>query len=299
MGILKKSFQNFAIVLFVTLSLGRLSFASFFDLTPEDIYAEFPEDFYRTDHAEIESFLNKHHQTPDQFINQLNSQGYDLLCVGETHRARHRQVLSDYIFAQLKSDHLLIEAQYDKVSELVIQSSLLPENTSFLGAPISDLFQQVFTTNPEITIKGVEHTPGQKLRITQENIALQSYRLSRDGFIAKNIVDSWQQDQRHVALYGASHCSHINEGLGFGQPFFRMLRNSRWGQNKRLDNIKIVFLEEAPKIAAFLQRYSLGTEPMVLTHLNELDPKSYNYEAHIMRLFMTYNNLLVIPAGHP
>ena len=126
-------------------------------------------------------------------------------------------------------------------------------------------------------------------------------RMSRDGFIASNILQHYHQGQTSVALYGASHCAKNNVDSGWMRPFQSMLKESLPDEEKVL-SVKIVLggepfrtpLNPENTLLLYLQNSSLHGRSFVIPNMSGISRRSFNGKASLAALFESYDALVVL-----
>lgn len=263
--------------------------------SPDDLYRHVDQSFLKFDHVDLKEALKNKVLSPALWQQKINESVWDFLCVGEKHDQKIRDLISLNILEDLKIDHLLLETQGDTIPTL-LSDYAQTGSAQLLGAPLTSILKTVYKTNPEIKISGVEQTSAQAFLKTQETIKFQRGKLSREAFIAQNIVDSFQKGEKTLALYGALHCSFLNEGLGLDTPFFLLMGSYFKTQGLKTSNIKIIQAADHRVLTALLRQYGyLKREPIILTELQSLDPRYYNYQVDLFKLFKGFENIVLIP----
>lgn len=261
----------------------------------KEVYAGIPETLLRADHEDLKTALKSHVMTPGEWVNQLNSERLDVLCVGETHSNEYRKLLTDTIFSNLKIDHLMLETQSADAADLLVQTKR-SKTTQLLGADISSLLKQALTVNPHLQISGIEQTKIQSAQALKEKLNLNRSKISRDSFIALNLLSSLKPGQRHVVLYGSTHCGRFSDGLGLDTPFYRLLERELASRQLVQNNVKVISSSKYPALESLLKQYGyLKKEPLILSDLGTLPSAAYNYLLEFNSLFINYNNLILVP----
>ena len=236
------------------------------------------------------------------WISQLNSQGYDLLCLGETHNDYYRELYSTKVFSTLEADVLAVES--NQVNATLMMEEYYANSTSELkvtGAPYRIVLDSFLKTNTEGEVIGVEPSDQQTNDATLAQ--MQGFeeaaftRPSRDSFIATNIAPNLETSNlRTVALYGSSHCTYFENGLGFDTPFMRFLMNE-YGDQKRILSLHILEPEEEHLLKIYLKGFGLledGTD-QVLINTRSIDPAVYNYRVELYVILQSYD-VIYFPA---
>ncbi len=238
----------------------------------------------------------------ETWVSQLNSQGYELLCLGETHNDYYRELYSTKVFSLLQADVLAVESNQEKAS--LMMDKYHSDSTSELkvtGAPYRIVLNSFLSTNPEGEVMGVEPSDQQTSEATlaqMQGVEEAAFtRPSRDSFIATNIAPNLEiSDLRTVALYGSSHCTYFENGLGFDTPFMRFLM-TEYGDQNRILNLHILEPEEEHLLKIYLKGFGLledGTD-QVLVNTRSIDPAVYNYRIELYVILQSYD-VIYFPA---
>jgi hypothetical protein len=266
-------------------------------VSPEEIYQGVPAFLLKADHTDMKAVFAGKVKTLPQWHESLNQDGFDLVCLGETHSESFRQFLTTSFFSGVRFDHLLLEEKENKVPDLVsrVKSG---EEASMLGAPIAALLRESFALNPALKVTGIESDQKQTHRATLETIGLGRQKLSREAFIGLNLMNAWKKGERTVALYGSLHCGLLNEGLGLDSPFYRLIQPEIRARKASAHNVKVVRAEDVRVLLALLTRYEFyktGQGPVVLTGLRSIPPAAYNHHADLFRLFSSFDTVIIRP----
>jgi len=264
-------------------------------LSHEDIYAHVHPSFLKADHEDLKAELADRVLTPIDWQQKMNSSSWDVLCVGETHSEEYRKNISDFILSGLKFEHLLLESKASEIKPL-LQGYQKNKSAILLSASVTQVFQSAFQNNSELRISGIERRSEQERLSLNETILLNRGKLSREAFIAQNIVEVYRPGEKTLALYGSLHCGKLNKGLGLDTPFFKLMEFYFRSQEMKVSNIRVIRADEHRVLSALLRQYGyLKGEPIVLSNLQELKPSVYNHQADLYALFKDYDNLVVIP----
>ena len=131
--------------------------------------------------------------------------------------------LAEEVFPFLSFETLFLEAEPSNVSAMVQATRHGSQRVELHLADIRPILQQVLSKAPPVKIIGVEQTEEQGRKMQVEHGKVGRKFMSRDGDIARNILNHYTIGHRHVALYGAYHCAYYNIGLGHTVPFYRHL----------------------------------------------------------------------------
>lgn len=232
----------------------------------------------------------------EEWILTLNTEGYDLLCLGETHNDYFRELYANNILPILEADVLATETNQEKAS-LLMEEYLSSDDIELkvTGAPYKLILDSFFNANPEGEVIGVEPSHQQTNEATFAQI--QGFekatltRPSRDSFIATNISSSLQTPgQRTIALYGSNHCTYFENGLGFDIPFMRFLLDE-YGDQKKLLSLYVLKPEEEHLLKIYLKGFGLlkdGTD-QVLVDTRSIEPAIYNYRFDLFKILQSYD----------
>ena len=261
-----------------------------------DPYEGVPAELLKSDHQDFRAALMAGAMRIDEWVDSVNSAKLDFICLGETHVDEHRSFFASAIFPRLSADELLLEETQPAVDEIA-RGALGGGEPSLLGAPIGPALRAWAARNPSADLVGIEQTGEQAKRVTFEQMHLKREKLSRDSFIAKNVLLAWKRNSRVVALIGSAHCSRLSEGLGFDVPFFRLLQSEFGERGARVVNARYVAPGREPVLRAFLSlsNIAVGEGGLALTRLASIPASAYNFRADLQNLFQAYDVLLVAP----
>lgn len=217
------------------------------------------------------------------FASALNKQSYDFLCLGETHEDLYRNIYGQLI-KDLQFANLALEATPEDIA--VLQKDWTEKKTTLhIGVSLNPVMEAI--EGRGIPLTGVEET------LAQEALTYKDKHLSRDGFIAQNIIAAFDKaNGKTVALYGSTHCSFNNKGLG-AVPYFNFLSRSWTG--KKLINT-VVLLRKSPTVNPLIAYIDIGETPkrdVVVVDGNQLKPEDYNYNWEIRALFDNFRYVIV------
>lgn len=264
-------------------------------------YATSPEglhkDFQIADVSDFEAALKKHVVPAEDWVRHLNQEGFDLLCLGETHAARFRELYADLVLMKIESSTLALEATNEEVSEKKLifeREGLFP----LLGADASALINAFLPRTPQLRIVGIEQTSAEEHISTLEKIKYGTTRSTRDGFIAQHIDQLWTEGEtRVVSIYGALHCSYESAGLGFKAPFMRILKTAR--PNKKLVSVLLIPPEQNTNVLrVYMDSFRLAAKDTALVNPSKIHPAAYNYRTDLRNLFQSYDVILLPKARY-
>jgi hypothetical protein len=265
------------------------------ELSLESLYQHVDPSLLKSDHDDLKEAFKNRVISPSAWQSKMNDSSWDVLCLGETHNQQTREAISTNILNNLNIDHLMLETQAESVDPL-LQEYRQVGSVQLLGAPLTDVLNTVYESNPDVKISGVERSQKQAFLVTQESIKFQRGKLSREAFIAQNIIDRFVKGEKTLALYGALHCSNLNEGLGFNTPFYQLMAPFYQSQDLKTLNIKIIRAQDHHVLSAYLRQYGyFNREPIILTDLQSFDPQFYNYQIDLYKLFKAFDTVVLIP----
>ncbi len=295
MTVLRFSFF-FIYVLFLNLLLPLSVLANVeLNLSDENIYSHVHPSFLKADHEDFKAELKDKVLTPLSWQQKMNTSNWDILCVGETHSEGYRNIVSSLVLSELKFDHLMLESKASEIEPL-LQEYHETENAIFLSAPITNIFKSVLGNNPQLRISGVERRPEQERLALSETLRLKRGKLTREAFIAQNILDTYRSGEKTLALYGSLHCAKLNKGLGLDTPFFKLMESYFRSQDMKVSNVRVIRAKDHQVLSALLRQYGyLKQQPIVLSNLQNLKPSVYNHQIDLYTLFKDYDNLVIVP----
>lgn len=227
-----------------------------------------------------------------QWVENLNAQDYSFLCLGERHSDNFREYIAEKIFSDLRFDVLFIETTPDKAFQIVELYHQGEKNIPLLGANLFPVLRAAFLKNPHLKVVGVERTQEQRRLHTVDMFENEGQtRLSREGFIAKNILDNWHSGKKHVALYGALHCALNDIGLPNEASFFRLLRSSRPQPEKWISS-RLVNKEMNIYFNIIVNSFTLSGSEFVLPLGHSIKPQTYNYNWKMMELLENFDTII-------
>ena len=265
----------------------------------ESIYKDFDKRFFQKDRIDFETTIKSKIITLDLWINNLNKNGYQFICLGESHLNEYRDFIANKILSQLKVNILAIEED-DEGTQLMWADSLAGKKVDHEGARIDHVLKAVNDRNPNADVIGVESTDAEDWTADKEVINLQRSRMNRDGFIAMHIDQILQQKNQYVlALYGAHHCSYNSDNFNLSIPFYRHIYNVSENKN-RMHNVLIIPSKQKSSsfkriLDVLFQSWGLGKEIVVIPDTSQIKPEDHNYNWQLMRLFSNYKTIIYFP----
>ncbi|MDX1432654.1 MAG: hypothetical protein R3286_09415 [Gammaproteobacteria bacterium] len=135
------------------------------------------------------------------WLDALEQRGYGLLCVGERHEDATRRFLAERVLPSLGVDVLMLEATSDELAAITKRVYANEKRVTLLGADIAAVIRAARRRNPYLVLAGIEEHPAQR---TQRQDRRQG---SRDRSITANLRSHLRPGKRHVAIFGALHCT--------------------------------------------------------------------------------------------
>ncbi len=233
---------------------------------------------------------------------KLNTQGFDLLCLGESHTDFFRNYYSEKILPFISANIFAIESLQEKADLMKLNFVEMLPVPDLLSAPFDRVTDAVLNLNPNADFKGVEITKLEKGKLTKAQIDHISIKkvdniVSRDSFIAQHISKFLDDGADNiVALYGAKHCAkYSTKGFGFNVPFYRLL-SDEYASSKKLIAAHIIKADEHQNpIRIYAKEFGLFKgEDIVIENPGDIDPKDYNYRLDVMNVFKTYD-VIILP----
>jgi hypothetical protein len=246
--------------------------------------------FLKQDLNDITTNVKKASLTIDEWVTSLNLQHYDLLCLGETHDDFHRTLYAQ-VLAGLDFWALAIEAEPEGVARLQKDWSET-KTTQHIGVSLNPVMEVLDKKMAPVVLAGVEMTKAQDAFMQQQIIKTKKKDLSRDGFIAENLLAYIRPPAKTVALYGSTHCSMNNNGLG-AVPFFNFLKRMN---TANLLNVIVLRRQGAGKPHPLVSYIDVGENPkrdVVVVDGEQLPPEAYNFNWEIRTLFDNFRYVIV------
>jgi hypothetical protein len=241
--------------------------------------------FYESSAEEFSSALFNPSTTVEGWVRDLNSRSLPFLCLGERHQNKFRQFFANFFFPHYDFDVLFMEGTQSEVDELVSRSLSGENDVNFLGADISSVIVSVHNKNPDIKFIGVELTRDQK-RQTQ----MGDRRISREGFIAQNVLEKYDSNKKHVMFYGANHCAQYDIGLGRKTPAYKHIQKVIPTEHTR--SVRLVFHDNGSYFTNSLAFLNLPRRETVFVNTRTLPDSVYNYVWDMKEHFTNFDDLI-------
>lgn len=248
--------------------------------------------FFNTRAHDFKKALNNSKVPVSQWVQDLEQKPPQLICLGETHNDKFRSFFAENFFNQYTVDTLFLEARQEQVDEFIKRLNQGETYINLLGANIAPILKIARNRNPKVRFIGVELTKMQKGAITLERVNEGTHFLSREGFIAQNVMNHFIENQRHVMLYGALHCANSDLGLGKVIPAYKLLQ--RVLPKDSALNVKTMFHNISNFFTASLVRFDLPKEMMVIHDAPEINPESYSLEWKMKRILKNYQDIIYV-----
>jgi hypothetical protein len=247
--------------------------------------------FFIHDDKDLKEVLLQNSIPVSKWIESINSLKEGFFCIGESHRDSYRKFLAGSVLPGLKVDKIFFETtqiELDNLLEVYTGS----KNAILLNADIGGIFNTLFTNNSNIEMFGVEETKEQELAKNRYNRLNKGDFISRDGFIAQNILEKIEPHKKNFAIYGSYHCSKNAIGLGGTVPFYRHLVDNIGISKDKMKSILLVADERGDFLADYLWRLGLNKKAFVVSDTSKIDQKSYNYSWQIKTYFDNYDTII-------
>jgi hypothetical protein len=285
----------FLSLFFLSLQVHAVGLFESIDELSEGIYQDMPYAFLKPDPLSFEQELRSRIYAPSDWQDKVNTNKINFICIGERHQDNFREQIALNLLQDLNLDQLMLETKYEDVEPL-LSTYRSGEATNLLNAKMNKILDSVITKNANIKITGVEIVQEQSARMTWETIRLQQKRLSRESFIAYNMLQNYQEGDQVGVLHGAAHCGNLSKGLALDTPFYKLLQPVLVEKGLSFTNIKVVFAKDEPVLNSYLIRYGLiAKSPIILSDVQNIKPEVFNYHHELVSLFANYDNYLVIP----
>ncbi len=258
-------------------------------------FADEIQNFLISDRQSFKNALDEKIFSVSDWIESLNETEWSLLCLGEKHDILHRDFVKEYIVSGLKIDSLLLEARPLQVEQIIDKMKNSENSVMLLSARIDHVLSQAQVVNPQLKIIGVDQTSEQKTIEFQENRDSGRQHFSRDSFIALNIANLYNPNERLLALYGASHCSYFDINFGFKIPFMRLLENHPISTQSLSVKLFQATKKDKSLLQIYLEDFGYGHEPFVITKTKFIEPFKFNYRLELLSLFQSYDAIIYMP----
>lgn len=244
--------------------------------------------FLKKDSSEIHGSLVAASQSPAEWAQALNQRSFDFLCLGESHEDLFRQLYGS-VLKDLSFQKLAIETTQSEL-ELIQKSWVENQQAQLLGADFGAILMNLDGKVPKVTLVPVESTKEQDLLETQETIKTGKSSLSRDGFIAQNILSAMVPGEKLVALYGRHHCAKNNMGLG-SVPFFNFLQPIKKGLNVMV--LKRKSTTTIHPLVVYLDMGVEGAKQVRVVESAKLKDEDHNFNWEIKSLTDNFDYIVV------
>lgn len=244
--------------------------------------------FLKKDLIEIHATIVAASQSPSDWVQSLNQKSFDLLCLGESHEDVFRQLYGSVI-KDLHFQRLAIESIKEDL-ELIQKSWTENKQARLLGADFTPILVALEGRSPAIPLVPVESTKEQDLLETQEMLQTGKTSLSRDGFIAQNLLSAMSPGEKWVALYGRHHCAKNNMGLG-SVPFFNFLQRV-----KSVLNVMVLKRRSTTTIHPLVVYLDMGVEgskPVRVIESAKIKDEDHNFNWEIKTLTDNFDYIIV------
>lgn len=271
-----------------------IAFLLLFILGMEPARAELSDEFRSLPESKFRAELAAHMMPVEKWATQQDRQGFDLLCLGETHDNFYRKFYARTTLPFLQMHTLALEEAESSMAEKYA-AFLAGEKVELLGADLGQVLKAAAEKNPSLEVRGVDITPDEDRERTREDIARKDgSRAHRDGFIAQHFDELWKKGgPRIVALYGALHCSRLNTGFASGLPFFRLLQKIRPG--KKI--VSVLVLPPGPQmnlVRILVDKFDLAAGgDMALVSPGSIPPAVYHERQELREILESYDVILL------
>lgn len=214
----------------------------------------------------LRDYLDRSFVPLDEWIIQLDKRPFQILCVGEDHRASTRRFLAHKFFSQVRVDVLMLEATINELAAINEALAVGESEVLLLEADIAAVLNAAKQRNPKIVVAGIEETSRQReVRQHGRNDGF------RDDTIAANFWRNFQAGQRHAALFGALHCADRPAWL-----FEQLLRTAPAGVATHTHSVRVVGAYQDRVVADllyFLDQIGFARRQFVIADPRALHPK--------------------------
>ena len=251
------------------------------------------EELKNNSRGEIKTYLEKNTMSVEDWVLNLNSEPLDFLCLGEVHNDKYRKFYSGLI-QKIKVDQLFLEAKKNEAQEIVKLSRETEDPVNYEGADIAPFIRAAFLAHPTIKVTGVEQSKEQSAIAFREETKLgrNGKKLSRESFVALNVLKNIKIPQRHVALYGAHHCSNYDQALPYTKPFSRLIKEARPALVAK--SVYVLFRSDLSKFARSLMGFGFFEKSFVMADTSKIDISRLNYRADILKFMKNYDVIIYI-----
>lgn len=222
----------------------------------------------------------------DVWLDRVDRDGPELICLGENHDDPTRAFLAEAVLPHLAMDVFALETTPRAMAGIHRRMRRAGGHVHLLGADIRAPLRAVRQRNPTVSIVGIEESPEQSRG--------RAGRGSREESIIGNFQAIHRPGRRHVVLLGALHCS---ERPGW---FIDRIRRLPAGPASTL-NVRVVQHRGEGPVEAFmhfLEQLELAGMPLVIAGAGSLpDPASRWFELLRWSTLDQFGAVVVYPAG--
>ena len=136
-----------------------------------------------------------------RWLEAVEQRGFGFLCVGERHEETTRRFLAEQVMPALSVDVLMLEVTQGELGAITERMHTGEARVPLLGADIAAVIRAARRRNPLLVLAGIEEESAQRAQ------RLERRRGSRDRSITGNFRSQLRPGKRHVALFGALHCT--------------------------------------------------------------------------------------------
>lgn len=254
-----------------------------------DVESDF--EFKTTDITDIVGHVKESTSLLEVWADEINEKDYNLLCLGETHNNDFRFFYGETL-KLLDFKSLALELKEEPFEQL-IKDWEEQKPLYILNATFDPIAEAVDLKEEKVKVFGVEPTQEQKVFSLNQQLETGKREYSRDGFIAKNIVDSFTDGEKMVALYGSHHCRVNNQGAGT-TPFANHLKKY-WGSQKVL-NVRVFnrnSVSSPHPLISFVDSLSEFRRKTVVVSSEKLQPEMHNYNWDILKLTKNFDYIII------
>jgi hypothetical protein len=190
--------------------------------------------------------------------------GYEIVCLGEDHDDYTRRFLADHFFSEVAVDALLLEATPEGLVRIMGRVDGGRSYVRLLDADVSAIVRTVRRRSPSAAITGIEETDRQRKDRRRRGAG------SRDASIVANLRAAFRAGRKHVALFGALHCTDDPTWM------FRLTRAAMPGvPAEKFLNVRVLGEHQDGPMEAFvyfLDEAGVETGDFVLAETGSLHP---------------------------
>ena len=250
---------------------------------------ELDEQFLSTDENNFRAALSQSILSLNDWIQELEQQGIQLICLGETHSNHYRDYYAEHFFSKYAIDTLFLEATQPQVDSFLKGFRNGDQHLNLLAANIFPILQAVLAKNPDARIIGVEATIKQKSAIRAEATEGQTKQLSRESYIAQNVFDQFKPNQKHVMLYGSLHCAHNDFGLGTIPAYMHL---KKFVPEGKIRSVRTFFRSRLDYFSASLSLLNLPEGTLVFKDTPQIDPIDYSLAWEMQKILKNYQDVI-------